>query len=108
MLQTGAITVDNLVYGIQPSRTLNPKILKEAFDTIHKVIELALEGHEHAEGEDLGDAPGVKKAAVLTTIGLWNNTERLVWKTVRSQYVEDCPTTPSRKEFVGEGVWDFK
>ena len=28
MLQTGTITVDNLVYGIQASRTLNPKLLR--------------------------------------------------------------------------------
>ena len=108
MLQTGAITADNLVYGIQASRTFNPKILKEAFDTIHSIIDLAMEGHMPTDDEEVLDTTSLKKRAILSTIGIWNSTERLIWKVVRSQYVEDCPTTPQRRQDVGEGLWDFK
>ena len=90
MLKTGCVTADNLVYGIRPSRKLNPKLLHEAFDTIHSVMDLAMEAHEKDE-ELVADLGALKTRAVLSTIGLWNNTERLAWNVVRSQYVEDCP-----------------
>ena len=106
MLQTGAITTDNLVYGIQPSRLLNPKLLEEAFNKIHDVFDRTLEAVD--EEDSVSDLHVLKKRAVLSAIGLWNNTERLAWKVVRSQYVEDCPAPPKRREYVGDGLWDFK
>ena len=107
MLQTGCITTDNLLYGIRPARRLNPSILKETFVCIHEVMDKAMENHLDDE-EISADLAGLKKRAILSTIGLWNSTERLSWKVVRSQYVEDALAAPQRREYVGDGLWDFK
>ena len=39
---------------------------------------------------------------------MWNMTEQFIWKVARSQYAEDCPAPPTKRTWVGEGIWDYK
>jgi hypothetical protein len=94
--------------------------LEEAFAVIRKVLETV-------EKEEIKNNPDIKikdeedltekaerfsyeskKRAILSLIGLWNSTERCVWKVTRSQFAEDCPVDPAQRSYVGDGVWDYK
>ena len=105
MLHVGAITVDDCLYGIKASRHMEPKALEGAFHAIRAVMELALSSDPEYEW---GSAESTIKRAVLSLIGMWNMTERFIWKVAQSQYAEDAPAPPTKRTWVGEGIWDFK
>ena len=43
----------------------------------------------------------------MSWIGFCNRTENVCWSEVRSAYVEDCPGKITKRQFVGEGMWQF-
>jgi len=107
MLEVGAITKDNLVYGLRASRRLPTETLAMGFDVVRAAMREAVlpEVEEGLIGQE--EAEGVEKRAILSVIGLWNSTERKSWSEVRSVYAEDAKAPPKRRKYLGDGIWQF-
>ena len=107
MLTVGAISKDNLVYGIKASRRLPTATLAAAFEVVRAAMWDAMlpEIEEGLIFEE--EAQGIMKRAILSWIGLCNSTERKSWSEVRSIYAEDAKAPVHRRKYLGDGIWRF-
>jgi ribosomal protein L37AE/L43A len=113
MLRTGAITRDNLVYGLKATRHVDPAVLHGAFETMRGCMKQAFEEELAADnvepdGTEEAQCSFAVKTFILSMIGLMNSTERLKWKEVRSTTADDCRGPVKRRKYIGDGIWQFK
>jgi hypothetical protein len=126
MLNTGVITLDNIVYGLKASRRMSPDTLKAAYEKVKTAFakafvydqdltyidEFPAEDQEYFRNYHKEQAEeelqALQKRGFLSWLGRCGIVESLSWAETKSMYVEDAAGVVRKREYVGDGVWKFK